>query len=618
MILVLIKKDLMLLRGYIAFIFAMLIVGYGAELMMLYPHELSPFKEDMMELIYISGIANFILIYFMSNHLFKQEFDGKTMEYLDTLPITRSAVFFTKILLLWLIIVSVELIDSVIVMTFQTMSLDSLSSSFYWDFNTKLVLIDCFAYFVMITFCVLFSYLRRFSVLIILMVFIGFFTLEKVYPDIALLNFFSLFELHFYGQQLLFPESLMMVQIGLALTCLLFAWLLFCSRLVESLKNWKLKKSTAIKFFIGLSVFSLSIFLLYTAITKLTPKTNTQDYDAEQGSFDDFTTMNAYTKFYVFVYNKNQHQQIQPLLAQADDIYLAVSTFFDSTLDHPITVDITTNSNHYAGSAYWKKIRMDSNQIEDGFQSTLGHETAHIFISVLSDQHASKYFNALRVLHEGLANYVEYHLFRDTDALQRLRSLSALASSKEKQWFDVLIDNETFTQKWDGGLVYPLGERLFASIIAKHGKQSVLNFIQALDSEENIKDLSAYELWTYLMNQSGLSLSRSVNQFSTDLQQDEKKYADFIQQFPTLKGRVDLTDEQLSLYPEGNAPAGWRVVCRLRDSDDASLADYYSLYFDEEGGYFSDHYVEHGAWYQLGFVEIEGGRSVYQQWVKIP
>ena len=567
-------------------------------------------------------ILTFILAFALASGLLVREQDEGTLAFLDGLPVSRAQIFVCKcavaLSVLWLLPIS----DLVFNATFHALSRTSLDRDFHWDILLTATLLDGTACISYLSIGLALSFLRRFSLLVLgLLIWALVLLHERGVSFALLLDILSLGIPVFEGQRWLLPWSKLGAQLALALACATAAFVAFqftgdgAQRLTAKLKRRRggvllagLGPAVAVTVWIGLWAYW---------------GWKSDHASGPRVRYADWTIARANTASYEFLYPENRGALVNQIIDRADAAEAKVREFLQATSPGQIIVDMTAMQPRHAGRAYWKKVHMnlpfeaDATGIE-ALISVLGHETAHVYLDHLSSGRLHDRFESTRFFHEGLASWVEYHLFLPPEKLVLLRRVAAVMRARDEVEFEELIQDQKLSLRLDRDLVYPLGEVFVAALIKRYGKMAPGKVARAFAREDMPKDLAGFALWQDAFQSCHFNLSDVTDEFFAELDRIASEQSEFAPSLPRLRGAVEKRGSEIivrGLYA-GRAPGA--MVCRFRPGSDTADR-FYELRFAEDENTFrvdrSD-YTERSFWYQLGWQTSETSQIVYESWVE--
>ena len=619
------RKELRAVRPFLGLILALIVFGACYELLSELPNArpmartfevyFAPDRENT--------IMAFVLVFALATGLLVREHDEGTMEFLDSLPVSRSRVFVVKVpaatsVLVWLIV-----LDSGIGILLHGLSRNSLDESFHFmTVATAVVLRGC-QLFVVLSLGMALSFLRRFGWLLGGLLFWGYVLLHERIPSIAVLNLFALAEPHFEGDRWIAPRQMLAAQMTLGVVALAVSYGMFLGtgdRLLRGFKRLTQSRlGNACLLAGGIMVAVVSASIANHLIESQYGGDNADD-NGVTVTYPSWSTSRSRSKHYEFIYPTNLTVRAGNLIEAADSVHEKVRTFFHADAGDTIVVDATSVLPRHAGVAYWDKIRLDLSTTEDHdtLLSILGHETCHVFLDRLSDARLADQMNSTRFFHEGAASYVEYNLFNPEQKVDALHSVAAIMHSRDEVDFAEMTDSDLLSARRDTNLVYPLGEIFVEALVKRYGEPAIGNIVRALVRDDAPRGLSGLEFWRDAFQACNYSLDDVVDEFFAQLDADVTLYREFIDTLPRLRGEFLHDDSFVYVILRSEPIDGWVPVCRFRQSADTSERFYLAGKNDGDGFFFQERSSFPGSsiWYQLGLSDGQG-RVIYESWLKV-
>lgn len=564
-------------------------------------------------------ISLFILA--LASGLLVREYDEGTMEFLDSLPVSRSRVFAVKIAAAVLVLLVLTVLDAATTLLLHAFSRTSLDRSFHLGFWLTAVGMRMCQAMVILSLGLACSFLRRFGWLLIGLLFWAYILIHEVAPSIAVLDVLALSRPQIEGQDWIVPQRLLAVQAALGGVWMLTAYVLFLGWGDAMMRGFHRLTQTRVGsgFLLAgsLLVAVVAVSLSYYVMSNDPDFTERSGPRAVTVEYPSWSTSRARSRCYEFVYPTNLAGRVLPLVANADEVHEKVQHFFAAEAGEPIVVDATSMLPRHAGLAYWDKIRLNlavSRELSE-LESILGHETAHVFLERLSDTRLTQQFNSTRFFHEGVASYVEYALFDSGRDVAELRRVAAVMRDRGAVDMKELVDNSQLIARHDSNLVYPLGEVFVAELIARHGEAAVGKIARAMAREGAPEKLSGRDLWRDLFQACGYDFEGLVDAYYARLDAEVERYRQFVDGVPRIRGAVESDGELITVEIHWDAVDDWQPTCRFRHQEDDAERFYLEGLETEEGTFVAwrDHFPSSTVWYQVG---LRHGDStvIYERW----
>jgi ABC-type transport system involved in multi-copper enzyme maturation permease subunit len=562
----------------------------------------------------------FMVAFALAASLLVREGDEGTLAFLDALPLSRARVFFTKTALalgvLWLLPLS----DLILKAMLCSWSRTSLEPQIRWPPLLTGALLDAASCFVYLSLGLALSFLRRFSLLLLGVFFCAYLLLqERQVPLVPLFNIFSLGDPVFQGRRWLVPAAKLAVQLGLGVICLGIALGAFQMMGDAARRFAERAKRRWMVVLLG-GVGTVLAVLIWVGLLLYWGEREGADRNVKV-RYEDWPTGRARTARYQFLYPENQAGLVDKFLDRADAIESRVRQFLHAQPIPWIVADLTGSDPHTAGVAHWKQVQIDLSAAGASLEelaAVLAHETTHVLIDHECEGRISDDFNTTRFFHEGLASYVEYHLFRPPEQLARLRRVAATLHARHEVKFEELIDSGALGRKRDTELVYPLGEVFVDALVKRYGEAMVGQVIRAFARPGAPTDLKGAELWRDVLQACGANLSEVEDLFFSELDQAAAEHSGFIKSLPRLRGAVQPEAGYLVVRAKFEGPAPAAILCRFRPGADTPER-LYEYAFGQEPGVFRVQragYPERSFWYQLGWRAPGASQPIYEPWVE--
>jgi hypothetical protein len=464
------------------------------------------------------------------------------------------------------------------------------------------------------------SFFRRFSLLVFGVLVCGYQLLHELQaPLIPLLNIFSLNDPVFQGRHWLLPTTKLAVQMGAGVICLATAFFGF-QVMGDTARRFTQRALRRRGVLVG-GLATLVTVVVWVGLLIYWARQSDDERDRVV-KYEAWRTSRARTARYGFLYPENEARLVSQLLDRADAIEGRVRQFLRAGPIPLIMADLTGSSPHTAGLAHWKQVQIDLTTAASGIDelaAVFAHETTHVYIDHESKDRIAEDFNATRFFHEGLATYVEYHLFRRPDQLARLRRVAATMHARHEVTFEELIDGEALTRKRDPDLVYPLGELFVAALIKRYGEASVGQVVSAFARPGAPAGLHGAELWRDVFQAWGGNLSEVEDSFFAGLHQAAAEHRSYIDSLPRLRGAVQREAGYIVVRASYQGRQSGTIVCRFRPNA-TTPERFYDYVSDEAGGVFrirSGRFPDRSFWYQLGWIAPGASQAIYEPWVEI-
>lgn len=605
----LLVKEWLGLRPFAILLASIWVIGVALTLMLDFPDEY-PLWESLFEDGSTTSAILLVFAFLIAQGLLTRERDEKTLDFLDSLPLTRFAVFAAKWVVALTILLGFLLLLTGEALVYDLLSRTSLSGPFPWrTLGLWLCLQGLFAA-VALSAGLLLSYLRWLAFLALAVLFWAIWWMtQKGLPEAEWINPFHLVSAP-GGPDDAWPVPWTHVQVQASLAGLFTILALGCFVVRESSWSRRLARAAAtrparILLVLGMLAIPLAWLGLLVAssssIQKMAEEVMEGDNEAltaealEKLSGENQILHHATDHFH-FSYRKNQEPALAPLLPKADGVFETVAGFLafkPAARPSRIVVDLCHPlQEHFAGLAFWKKIRMS---LEPGkplacHLAVLGHETTHVLVSLLTAGKSEEDYTSMRWFHEGLASYVEYRFFRsDQERLRNDRSL-ALAATWNQVDFDELIDDEALSRKRDFALAYAAGKLWCEALVEVYGDDAPARLLAGIADPAASLQPNALSRWRRACQASGFDLERVRSRFLHRLEELRQTHADACNAFSLpSKAEVSHRGAQVVLKPalSGSAtkdiPPQAHLLCRVRPDRNSPLFLYRTARLGADG-----------------------------------
>ncbi len=455
------------------------------------------------------------------------------------------------------------------------------------------------------------------------LLFWGYILFREGAPSIAVLDLFAVAEPHFEGDRWIVPRQMLAVQMTVGVVSLAIAYGMFLGMGDHLLRGFQ--RLTQSRFGNAcLLAGGLTVAILIGSLAFRFMEAEYGDDDSDQNGvtiiYPTWSTSRSRTEHYEFIYPTNLASRARNLIDDADSVHESVRAFFDADAGATIVVDATSFLPRHAGVAYWDKIRLnlavtDNNET---LRSILGHETSHVFLERLADSRLADQINSTRFFHEGVASYVEYHLFNPEQHVDSLRSVAAVMHSRDEVEFAEMVDARLLSARRDTDLVYPLGEIFVEALVERYSEPAMGNIVRALVRDDAPKNLTGLELWRDVFQACNYNLDDVVDEFFAKLDMEVERHRELIDRLPRLRGVFSHDNAFVYVNVRWEPLDGWEPVCRFRQSEDESDR-LYLLGESDEGDLFGQDrssFPGSSLWYQLGLSD-GNSRVIYEPWLQV-
>jgi len=555
-----------------------------------------------------------------SSGLLVGEVDQGTIRFLDGLPTSRTRIFTAKILVAFLVLFTGPVLEASSSLFFQYFSRTSLSSGFYWELAGVSLFLHACQVMIFLSLAVLASFLRRFGWLLAALLIIVYLVLVREWPGLSVVNPALLTRPDLLGQSWIIPWESLRIQLPIAACLMVISWLLFLGgglNFAQKLANLKNHLGGRIAMGCG-SILVVALWIgLFSWMMMDQNAGEGAEKETTRVSWAEWQSIRIHTNRYLFSIPKYLEGRATPMIERADEVHDTVTTFLRVDPVPDILVDGSVASGgDYAGLAFWKTIRLSLPSIEDPIQlqATLGHETTHVYIEILSSKKMGEAFRWTRFFHEGLAEYVEQRFFEDGAELKGFKLQAAIAFDRNEARIEYLLDNQQLSAKYDTFLVYALGERFITALVDRHGDEAPSQILRAIGRDDGPKGLEGHELWRDAFQRASYNFDETVNDFYALLNLEKERRQNVIDAIPRLYGSVRVEDEWIAIEPALSFPSEMPLSCRVRQTEETQPDQYGYPIRDREGIFWVNKKNYPTLQFQLG-VRAEG-TVIYEPWAE--
>lgn len=517
------------------------------------------------------------------------ETEHGTLLFLDGLPVSRTRIFFIKVLAALMVIAIVPVVDLGSDAAFGLLSRTSLDGPFPWKFiGTEFALMLLAGTF-LIAVAMLVSFTRAWFALITGLLLLAYLWLrERGMNWLAFLDTYALLNVTSENGRLLISWRHVAAHVAGAAGALTLAWAAFLS--IGDRSQFAVQRLGRLRWLAALGVGArwLAPVAWIAVFVKLAMNTAGTGAVGSGSPMGEKAFSRHETLRYEFLFRTAQNDIAKPIFGVADSIYAKVAGFLGAQpAPTRVVVDLASPVvSHAAGQTNWTKIRMP---IYEGLsldeeRLILGHETTHVFIEQLSNGRLGGHFNEIRFLHEGLATYVELRLFGSKEDRALNRREIAGAWSRGKVPLEKLIDNDTLGKTREPNLAYPLGFAFAQALVDSYGNDAPAKLLRAFARKNAPSGLKGQALWRDTMQAAGLDLDRVAAAYDAICDTAMKEEKDFIATLPRLKAKVRVEKGEIIVQPifEGKAPG--KVVCATEDNNPLG-AQFVALHSRPDGSF---------------------------------
>ncbi len=581
---------------------------------------------------------NYLILYLifafsLTSGLLIREYDEKTIEFLSAMPVSLSKVFLVKFILSVLLISIIPATDFLYGIITHLLSRNSLIPGFYPGVLLSIFSLHIFQITFLISLGILLSFFRRFSWILMALLFWLYIFLERIIPEIAVFNFFQITMLNFRGNTVVIPWKMLMYQTPILILLFLISYLVFIDpqkKLFELYERIRTRSFSKILLYL-VSIFSIllfgSVLIAYSFISQDndSPDINemlTDDFSRYSEENKGIGTTSSVSNWYEYEYPQAFYKKAEELITYSDSVYKKISSFFNYEHTFKIHVDMTGDSRSYAGLAHWQNIYLNFSSVSEisEFEPILGHETVHVFLDNITDRRLNNDFTNNKFFHEGMAGFIEYSIFRNELSFAKLREEAAVAYALRPITLPEIVNYDSLRTYYNHTLVYNFGILFCESLVDIYGKEAVRSLLDVLAEKEETFKLTGLEKWRSTFQYAGLDIEKVFLDFQQKLIKYQIEYVETIGLIKKIRAAVDIAKKDVYIIPNKEAfIPGWSLHCIARnnetDKDESLWLRYLSS--DDKFSFKKNRFPRSGFWYQLYLSKNDKTEGFYLPWQKI-
>ena len=448
--------------------------------------------------------------------LFPREHDDSTIDFLRALPVSRAATFAAKILAAMLLLGGVFTLGYALDAALLASNPESFGGRFYAQAWATLWWRDLAFAFVILCHGVLLSWFRVTGLVVFALYMVSVMLLESSTGSAGLYSVLGMLSNEYDGSRLVVDARAIVVHVGVACVSLFLAYRLW-SRTPSAATGGRANPRSAGRLRVALVALGF-VGVGGVLLTRIGPGTVGA---GAVGTGEAVPLEVAATEHYRFAFDPADRATLESLAARADADFEALGAMLGAAPeDLPrVRVDLAAASEHAAGLATWKTIKMDLDTFEsDRSQArVLSHESAHVMQSVLSERALARHFAAARFFVEGMAQYTSFAIVPEPERRASNRAIAAVAWERQDIRFEDLIDPE-FAARFDPDLYYSLGDLWAGAFVETCGETSLGDFLRAAGREDVPRRLSPMTFWTDTLREIGCGLEDVNERFRRTMQ----------------------------------------------------------------------------------------------------
>jgi len=567
------------------------------------------------------ALFNIVLYMIAAYSLFPREYDDSTIDFLRSLPVSRSRIYIAKILSAWVLLCLLLLLERVLQFSLLSFNTQSITGTRYWHTDLLFFTRECLFALVVVAHGVIISWFRAvglviYSAYLVVLVWVEAKSSQSGGGDTNLFNVLSFYNNEYDGPNLLVDWNTIVFHVAMAIVLLIIGYVLWTNTDSKPRAPGASKFSRV--FPIALSVLAFVLitgYMLYLMLlTSIEPEVEKLDTD-----------------HYKFTYRSADKTAMQELSNFAESDYDALVELLGVAQPPVIRVDMTSDSAHALGLASWKKIRMvlESEQdVDPLYRRVLSHETAHVFQSVESNRTLADSANSVGFFIEGMAQYTSFSIVPDVKSRESNWLVSSVAWQRHNIKFDEMANRNIFESRYDPELLYGIGDIWVEAMAQTCGESSVGDLLRAVGRDNAPPGLAGATFWRTHLQFIGCDLESVNNQWRQLMQaalneRQSGAFPYFENVVVDSAGTADLItiSAEIRVDEFGELPQNYYV----RIQSEASLTSAVSPVLDgklvRDG---EQTRVEFSVLprliggkrfkYQLGYTPIPDSRTYYEQW----
>lgn len=523
----------------------------------------------------LTGESSSYLLYIMglvaAYSLFPREYEELTIEFLHTLPVTRTQIFGAKFGAAATILVVACLLQELTYAGLALGDVNSLTSQqFSLATSAKLLLLNSVTALLGLAHGLLFSFGRQFGLLMLGFVFWGISELSSHHPPLAAFDPMELADPIFYGHELLMPWKLLAWHLLAGLLFLGVAHRLWSTRghqgteiTVTKANRWK----KSVGCFTMLAVVVL--FILWIA-----SEGSEEGSSEDEGpvSFPSYQTARLATAHYNFTFPVNLRGRALRLSLAADGIFTDASSQLGCREEEKglVIADLTDFSSEHLGIASTEKLRIDitSNQEHELLEHVLHHETCHVLCRRLAGARGREYSHVLGFFSEGTAEFFAFAKRNSSRSRRDARRQAVAMYSRHDIRLRELLDSKECSRRFGDELSYTLGEIWAQALVDCYGTEAPGKVWRAIGRPDGPKLEEAHTFWQDTLQAAGYSYERVRSRWLVRLNQLEDEESEFLGKLPRISGGAEVHPDGYIIV-QGQCDRPWaeefeEVVVRIR------------------------------------------------------
>ena len=538
--------------------------------------DMHPLSSTFRQLSDPSVVFQLLLAFAMGTGLLVREQDDGTLRFLDGLPVTRTRLFASKLLVAFGVLAVYPTSRVALLALQHVASRSSLNPeiepgllAMAWGLMALLTLVG-------LSLGMVLGYLRSLAWASLAALAVALRLAGRIWPRVLALDPVELLEARLIGVRWAVSTEALLVQIGVAAVLSAVAAAAYAGHGARRSGPFTLALRRPVP---SALVFVVTLALGVAAVA-LYEKDGGGDPEHGGGSaapavkFPEAPPGFLATRHYRFRYPALSAGRALALAADADAAFERVAALLPAGA-RPIDVDLSGSLEHTVGTAFWDRVRMRPDAERP--LVVLAHETAHVLARRLVGEGGARVLDEMPVLDEGIAEWIAYRTpGGGSEERESNELLIGVLFSRHELLLDEMVDFETLARKRDRDLEYPLGATLVDALVERHGEQSLRKLLDTLSRPDVPSDLEGLRLWQAAFQLAGYDLGAIVDVFFARAEAWAREREEVIAALPRVRGLVQpgRTRIEVRVLADGDLPDGAEFAVRFRPGERSALRDY--------------------------------------------
>jgi hypothetical protein len=508
---------------------------------------------------YVVGIGLYpawMLAFAVGMGLAVRERDDGTQGFLDGLPVRRSTVFATRVLVAVAVVSLAPVVGASSSLVLHLLSRGSLDHAVHPGLLLGGLGLGLLLMLSGVLTGAALGGLRSLAWLAAGTLATGLTLLIDRVPRAAVLNPLALCDVTVDSRGLVVDAALVWAQGGLCVISALIAWRVFDGGSGARLRT------LAARPVVGALVTALTLVAGVALMVSLRPGEAVPN-SASGPTFAPGAPAQTQTAHYRFSYPAKRSRPVLALAAQADAIFERVHALLNLSPGERVDVDASGSQRNTAGTAFSNGLRLDADA--EDLTAVLAHETTHVVARRLAGGDRAHLWAKASVLNEGLATWVARAFERDSP--ERDEGRLVLAALQQRQELPLRAFAEvTVLAERDELLKYQAGEAVIEAVVQVAGAEALPRVLKAFADETLPQDLEGLELWRVVFQKAGVDLSVVLDAVARSLAGEARARAKVLSTLPRPRVRLVQAHGRLGARAllDGPLPPGWGLALRFK------------------------------------------------------